>query len=291
MQTSDETTSHDHLKSGDLLNDLHHNGKLLVLPNIWDPLSASLLERLGYPAVATASASIAFSNGYPDGEKFPFPELLNVLQRIVRMVKIPVTADIETGYANNKRRLSENIKKLVATGIAGINIEDSSADGDSLLSINAQCEKISLIKKTALAMGTTLFINARTDIYLKAGHLPGEEKLAATAQRGNAYKDAGADGFYPIFLKTKEDIENIVKAVALPVNILLLPGIPDFVTLQKAGVARISLGPGFLNIAINAMKNTAARLLLYGGMDEVKQNPVTMDYLNSLISGKTPGTK
>ena len=278
--------NHTHSQQGNILKQLHHNGKLLVLPNIWDPLGASLLESIGYPAIATASASIALSNGYPDGEKIPFTDLLSILQRIVKQVKIPVTADIESGYAKNNRTLSENIKKLIDTGIAGINIEDGNHDDDSLTPVEVQCEKIGLIKNAAMAMGTPLFVNARTDVYLKAGHLSAGEKLDKTIERGKAYRDAGADGFYPIFLKPKDDIEAIVKAVALPVNILLLPGIPDFETLQKTGVARLSLGPGFLKIAINAMKNTAEKLLQYEGMDEVKENPVTSAYLNSLINNK-----
>jgi 2-methylisocitrate lyase-like PEP mutase family enzyme len=272
------------LQKGDRLKQLHHNDKLLVLPNIWDPLGALLLESMGYAAVATASASIAFSNGYPDGEKIPFADLLSILQRIVRQVEIPVTADIESGYAKDNHTLSENIKKLIDTGIAGINIEDSSHDDDSLNPVEVQCEKISLVRHTALAMGAPLFINARTDVYLKGSHLSAKEKLDDAIRRGKAYKDAGADGFYPIFLKTKDDMEAVVKAVALPVNILLLPGIPDFETLQKTGVARLSLGPGFLKIAVNAMKNTAEKLLQYDGMDEMKENPVTTAYVNSLIN-------
>lgn len=279
MSSSNNTS----LQKGDILKQLHHNGKLLVLPNIWDPLGASLLESMGYPAVATASASIAFSNGYPDEEKIPFADLLVILQRIVRQVKIPVTADIERGYAKNDYTLSENIKKLIDTGIAGINIEDGSHDDDSLTAVKLQCKKIGLIKNTALAMGTPFFINARTDVYLKGIFSSEKEKLDDVIRRGNAYKDAGADGFYPIFLKARDEMEAVVKAVALPVNILLLPGVPDFGTLQQTGVTRLSLGPGFLKIAINAMKNTAEKLLRHTGMDEVKENPVTTAYLNSLI--------
>lgn len=274
------------MQQGEALKQLHHTGRLLVLPNIWDPLGAALLESMGYPAIATASASIAFSNGYPDGEKIPFTDLLTILQRIVKRVNIPVTADIESGYAKNDHTLSENIKKLIDAGIAGINIEDGNHEDDSLAPVEMQCEKISLIRNTALAMGASLFINARTDVYLKAGHLPVAEKLDEAIRRGKAYKDAGADGFYPIFLKTTDDMEAVIKAVGLPVNILLLPGIPGFEALQKTGVARLSLGPGFLKIAINAIKNTAEKLLRYEGMDEVKENPVTTAYLNNLINNK-----
>jgi len=267
-----------------LFKSLHHNNKILVLPNIWNPLGSVLLESLGFAAVATASASIALSNGYADGENISFKELLAILKRITCSVKIPVTADVESGYASNIAMLEENIKQLIDAGISGINIEDSAHDDSKLISADAQCDKISCIKNTALKIGVPLFINARTDVYLKANNLSAEEKLAETIRRGKAYKDAGADGFYPIFLKEKESMKNIVKEVGLPVNILLLPGIPDFETLHAAGVARVSLGPGFLKIAINAMKDIAEKLLHYEGMPEVMDNPITSAYLNTLIS-------
>lgn len=271
-------------EKGNLLHMLHHNGKLLVLPNIWDPLGAALLESLGYAAVATASASIALSNGYQDGENIPFKELLEVLKKIVRSVQIPVTADIESGYAKNNAELKENIKMLLDVGIAGINFEDTNKDDKTIISIEAQCEKLSVIRNTASEMGVPLFINARTDVYLQANDLPDQEKLAETIRRGKAYKDAGADGFYPIFLKEETAMKSIVKEVGLPVNILILPGIPDFKELQDLGITRVSLGPGFLKIAINAMKNTAEKLLHNEGMQEVTDNPVTSAYLNTLVS-------
>ena len=266
------------------LNQLHHNGELLVLPNIWDPLGAILLESLGYKAVATASASIASGNGYQDGEKIPFDDLLFILKRIVNCIKIPVTADVESGYAKNNTILKENIKKLIDTGVAGINFEDSHHDEEGLVPLNEQAEKIGLIRKTASEMGSSLFINARTDVYIKAAHLSNGEKLSETIQRGKAYKDAGADCLYPIFLKEKDSMETIIKEVSLPVNILLVPGIPDFTTLKKIGLARLSLGPGFLKIAINSMKNVAEKLLHFDGMDDVTGNPITSDYLKNLIS-------
>lgn len=271
-------------EKGILLNALHHNGKILVLPNIWDPLGAALLESLGYSAVATASASIAFSNGYADGENISFKDLLEILKKIVRSVKIPVTADIESGYATNMSMLSKNMKRLIDAGISGINIEDSDHSDNNITSVITQCKKISSIRNTASKMGVPLFINARTDIYLRAHNLSAEEKLAETIRRGNAYKDAGADGFYPIFLKEKESMKSIVKEVGLPVNILLLPGIPDFEILKTIGIARVSLGPGFLKTAINAMKNIAEKLLRYEAMQEVSDNPITTAYLNTLVS-------
>ncbi|HXR83841.1 MAG TPA: isocitrate lyase/phosphoenolpyruvate mutase family protein [Hanamia sp.] len=270
---------------------LHHNGEPLVLPNIWNTLGARLLEELGYKAIATASASIAFSNGYDDGQKIPFDELLFLLKKIVKNVKIPVSADIESGYAKSSIELRENIKKLIDTGISGINFEDSLHDESKLFSKEEQSEKINLIKKTASENRSNLFINARTDVFIKENKASKEEKLTEAIERGKAYKNAGADSFYPIFLKEKEGIETIVKEVSLPVNILMVSGIPDFSTLKEIGVSRISLGPGFLKYAINSMKNIAEKLLKYQGMEEIISNPVTSDYLKNLSKNKDDGEK
>ena len=265
---------------------LHHNGKLLILPNVWDVSGASMLENIGYPAVATSSSAIAASNGYNDGQKLPFNDLLHILRRIVSSVNVPVTADVESAYADNNTTLAENIKKLADTGISGINFEDSHHDEQKLIPLDEQCEKISLIKKVSLENGTPLFINARTDSYIKSNQLSKEEKLSETIKRGKAYKEAGADCLYPIFLKDKKDIETIIKEVGLPVNILLDAGIPDFNELKKIGVARLSLGGNFIKFAINAIKTVAEKLLNYEGMEEITTNPVTTDYLNKLISKK-----
>ncbi|MEO9022306.1 MAG: isocitrate lyase/phosphoenolpyruvate mutase family protein [Ginsengibacter sp.] len=269
-------------EKGKALFDLHHNGKLLVLPNVWDSLSASIIEKSGYPAVATSSSATALSNGYPDGEKLPFTQLLSVLRNITERVEVPVTADVESAYANNNTTLVENIKRLISTGIAGINFEDSYPGKESLISAYEQCERISLIKKTSSEMGMPLFINARIDLYIKGGSLSQEEKLSQTIERGKAYKEAGADCLFPIFLKDKEDIQTIIKEVKLPVNILLVQDIPDFNGLREAGVARLSLGGNFIKIAINALKNTAEKLLRLDEADDITHTPISSDYTKSL---------
>ncbi|MGN6533260.1 MAG: isocitrate lyase/PEP mutase family protein [Ginsengibacter sp.] len=279
-------TQNSHSSMEEQFHRLHHHNGLLVLPNIWNPLGARLLEETGYKAVATASASVAYANGFQDGEKIPFEELIFILKRIVKSVNIPVTADVESGYATNNSVLKENIKKLVDIGIAGINFEDSHHDEQKLFSKNEQSEKINLIKTTASQKGSNLFVNARTDVFIKQNHLSKEQKLTEAIERGNAYKDAGADGFYPIVLKEKESIKTVIEEVSLPVNILMLPGIPDFATLKQIGLARISLGPGFLKFSVNSMKNIAEKLLRFEGLEEITSNPVTSDYLKNLISKK-----
>lgn len=264
---------------------LHHSGKLLVLPNIWDPLGASLLESLQYPAVATASASMAYTNGYNDGENLPFNDFLKFLTRIVNSVDIPVTADIESGYATNDKQLEENIKRLNDTGIVGVNIEDSNKKTNALIPIEMQCNRIGIIKDVSAAMGISLFINARADVYIHGdGFKTAESKLEETLKRGLAYKNAGADCFYPIVMREENDIKKTVEELQMPVNILTIPGIPELRTLHELGVARVSLGPSFLKIALRAMKDLAIKLKNLEGLSEITGNQITNDYLKSLVN-------
>jgi 2-methylisocitrate lyase-like PEP mutase family enzyme len=266
---------------------LHHAEKLLVLPNIWDPLGAILLESLGYPAVATASASVAFANGYDDGENIPFNDFTALLRRITDCVDIPVSADIESGYAADEIRLKKNIRELIETGIVGINIEDSDKRTNSLLSTEAQCQRLSLIKEVSRELEVPLFINARTDVYVRGKNfVTPESKIEETLRRGAAYKAAGADCFFPIALKETEDIKEIVKQLQMPVNISLMPGGNDLNTLQEIGVARVSLGPSMLKIAIKATQNLALGLQKYEGLKEITENEITTPYLKDLVNKK-----
>ena len=265
--------------------ELHYSGKMLVLPNIWDPLGALLLENLGYPAIATASAAIAYSNGYNDREKIPFNDLLTLLKKITTSVNLPVTADIESGYAENDNQLQENINLLLNAGIVGINIEDTDHKTGSFQSVESQCNKISLIRKTSDEMGIPLFINARTDVYLhEKNFATAEAKFDEIIERGLAYKEAGADGFFPITLKQEEDIKQLIARVKLPLNIITMPGIPDLKTLSELGVARVSLGPSLLKIAIKAMKALATQLKDFEGLSSITGNEITSDYLKSLVN-------
>lgn len=270
-----------------LLHELHHNGKMLVLPNIWDPLGAALLESLEYPAIATASASIAFTNGYIDGENMPFNEVVIQLNKIVKSVNIPVTADIENGYASSDTKFRKNIEMIINSGVVGINIEDTNKHSGALFPIEIQCQRIGMIRNISEAMGTALFINARTDVYIKGNDfITDEEKFEETLKRGKAYMDAGADCIYPIVMKQKKDIQNLISALQCPVNILALPGVSDLKSLNEIGVARVSLGPGFLKIALQAMKKLALKLKSHEGMDEIIGNEITSDSIVNLITKK-----
>ena len=265
--------------------DLHHSGKLLILPNVWDCLGANLLESLDYPAIATASASVAFTNGYDDGQKIPFGSVLAILKKIATSVNIPVSADIESGFAENDLKLKENIKQLIATGIVGINIEDTDKETNAIVAIEVQCEKIKLIKKLSEERGVSLFINARADVYLRGKDFDtAESKFEEALKRGRAYKSAGADCFYPIAMTRQEDIKRMVEQLQMPVNVITIPGIPELTVLNEIGVARVSLGPSFLKIALKAMKNLAVKLQNFEGLAEITGNDVTSAYVKDLVN-------
>jgi 2-methylisocitrate lyase-like PEP mutase family enzyme len=265
--------------------DLHHSGRLLILPNIWDCLGANLLESLNYPAIATASASVAFTNGYDDGQRISFDSVLAILKKITNSVSIPVSADIESGFATNDQELKENMKRLLATGIVGINIEDTDKDTNSIVPIEAQCEKIKIIKKVSEETGISLFVNARADVYLRPKDFDTpESKFDEALKRGRAYKAAGADCFYPIAMTRHEDVKRMIEQLQIPVNVITIPGIPELNVLNEMGVARVSLGPSFLKIAIKAMKNLAVKLQNLEGLSDITGNEITSAYVKDLVN-------
>jgi 2-methylisocitrate lyase-like PEP mutase family enzyme len=264
---------------------LHHATKLFVLPNIWDVLGAALLEDIGYPAIATASASIAYTNGFQDGEQIPFSQLLSIVKQIVKGVSLPVSVDFESGYARSENRLQKNVTKLIEAGAIGMNIEDTNKYTGKLYSPGVQAGRITAIRDVAEKMNIPLFINARTDIFIEGKYEGDEEdKLKQTILRGKAYKQAGADGFYPILIKDIEIIQMIKAELQMPLNILLVPGLPPLKELEKLGIARVSLGPGFLCTAVHAMKEHAMDLKNLNSFGKLSDNLVTSDYLKKLTS-------
>lgn len=266
-------------------HELHTEGNFLLMPNIWDVLGAKLLENLDHPAIATASASIAFTNGYPDGECIPFNDTVPILTRIANSVNIPVTADIESGYSEDTTEFKNNIKLLIKTGIVGINIEDTKHTTKSIFTIENQYKRIKLIRAIADDLELPLFINARTDVLLYDEMFPTDElKHKELLQRGIAYKEAGANGFFPIALRDKDVIQKLVSQLKLPINLLAIAGIPDFKTLKEIGVTRVSLGPAFLKIAIKAMKTLSTELKYLDGLSTITENEITTDYLKTLIN-------
>ena len=222
---------------------LHNNGALLILPNMWNPIGARVLERKAYPAVATASAAIAESLGYQDGENLKFETMLDVIGRIARSVEVPVTADIESGYGDTIDELRISIRRVIEEGVAGINIEDSLEEGGALREVEEQCDRIRAVREIANEVGIHLVINARTDGYLSNTLPSKEERLNESIRRADAYSGAGADCIYVIGPGDKDTLVELRKRIASPINTLATPGSASLATLQEIGINRVSFGP------------------------------------------------
>jgi 2-methylisocitrate lyase-like PEP mutase family enzyme len=210
------------------LRALHVPGDPLILPNAWDAHTARLVERAGFPAVATTSSGVADALGYADGEQTPVDEMLAAVARIARVVAVPVTADMEAGYGLEPGELAQ---RVAATGAVGLNLEDTDhANHPALVPAAAQAARIEGVKAAA-----DLVVNARVDVHLRGG------STAEALERARRYHDAGADCVYPIGIADEATIGAFVE-LGVAVNILLRPGAPSIERLAELGVARVSLG-------------------------------------------------
>jgi 2-methylisocitrate lyase-like PEP mutase family enzyme len=258
--------------------ELHHDPKLLVLPNVWDPLGARLLEGLGFPAVATASAAVAFSLGYDDGQKITFEAMLDTISRICTSVDVPVTADVESGYAQDLDDMADNIRRVIRAGAVGINLEDSMDDGGFLFPADVQCERLRAARAAADLEDIPLVINARIDVFFK-GTDDGRrnEQVDDTIARAKAYLDAGADCVYPILVGDLETLGLIHDAVRAPINVYASPSTASMRDLENAGISRLSVGPWMLKAALTRMKEVAEVLKEYGSYDVLTDGTMTTD--------------
>lgn len=225
------------------LLDLHKNGKLLILPNVWNPIGARMLESKGFSAVATASAAIAESLGYGDGEQIKLETMLEMVTRIVRSVNLPVSADFEAGYSDSIAGLQENISSLIDTGAVGINFEDGLDDSSRLRPIREQVERIQAVREAAERRGVHLVINARADSFFADGFSSEEERIEDVITRSNAYIQAGADSTYPIGRGDKATLMLLHKRINAPINVLATAKTASLKELQELGIDRVSFGP------------------------------------------------
>jgi 2-methylisocitrate lyase-like PEP mutase family enzyme len=239
---------------------LHKQGKLLVLPNIWNPIGARILEAKGFKAAATASAAISSSLGYRDGEKIKLSTHLDIVERIVKSVDIPVTADIESGYASNIKSLRDSISKVIDTGVAGINIEDSMDKEGLLRSIEGQCERIATVREVSEESNMHLVINARIDCFLSNASNTKKEIIDEAVKRADAYINAGADCTYPIGVLDLETITALRKKINSPINILGSHRTIPLKTMQDIGVNRVTFGPFLFRSALKKFVNIIEEL-------------------------------
>jgi len=255
------------------LRQMHRGTKPLLLPNVWDVASARIIEEAGFRAVATTSAGIAFSLGYPDGQRISREEMLARIGRIARAVKVPVTADVEAGYGNRPEDAAQTALGVIEAGAVGMNLEDGTGESPSpLVDLSLQLEKIRAVREAALNAGVLLVLNARTDVYLdQVG--PAETRYFETVSRVRAYRDAGADCVFVPGLHDSEVIAQLVRDVQCPVNILAGPGSPSIPELEKIGVARVSLGSGPMRATLGLMRRLVDELKTAGTYSAMEGAP------------------
>jgi 2-methylisocitrate lyase-like PEP mutase family enzyme len=233
---------------------LHVPGDPVVLYNIWDVGSALAVVRAGAKALATGSHPVADANGWPDGQQVPIDFALANAKRIVDAVELPVTIDFESAYSDDPEIGAGNVAELKATGAVGCNFEDQVIGGEGLHPLDLQVRRIAAIRG---AVGDQFFINARTDLFLKTEQYD-DALVDQVVERGKAFADAGASGFFVPRLADPRQIERVVREVPLPLNVIAFPGAPDKAVWASAGVARISHGP-FPHRALMKQLEDAAR--------------------------------
>jgi 2-methylisocitrate lyase-like PEP mutase family enzyme len=266
------------------LRKLHHGPKILALPNAWDVVSARILEELEYPAIATSSAAMAFSLGYPDGQRISRAEMLEAVERITRAVHLPVSADLESGYGKTPEEIAEFTRAMVAAGAVGLNFEDVTGDDESThVELELQLKKIRAIRETSSTLGVPVVINARTDIYLMPIG-PAGTRFERTVERLRAYREAGADCLFVPGLCDRETIEKLVKAIDAPLNILASQGCPSLAELEKLGVARVSAGSSAMRAAMGAFQRVAKDWLARGSYDSLLKVTIPYAELNRMMA-------
>ncbi|MGI8704547.1 MAG: isocitrate lyase/PEP mutase family protein [Sphingomicrobium sp.] len=218
---------------------LHVPGDPLILYNVWDAGSAQAVERAGAKAIATGSHPVADANGWPDGQGVPIEFVLENAKRVVGAVELPVTIDFESAYAVEPEEAAANVAQLKASGAVGCNFEDQVIGGEGLHPLDRQCRRIRAIRD---AVGPEFFINARTDLYLKIDSHD-ETLVNEVIERGKAFAEAGASGFFVPRLSNPGQAERVVREVPLPLNLIAFPGAPPNRDWAAAGAARISYGP------------------------------------------------
>jgi 2-methylisocitrate lyase-like PEP mutase family enzyme len=250
------------INKANILKNLHIKGDPLILFNIWDAGSAQAIQSVGSKVIATGSWSVAASHGCEDGEKVPFDLVLANLKRIIASVDLPVTIDLEGGYGQSPTEVQENVTKVIEAGAVGINFEDQIVGGKELYSIEDQCKRIKAVREAAEHTSIPIFINARTDIFLKvdpANH--NNEHLEEVILRASAYAESGASGFFAPGLRDAKYIERLCELSPIPVNIMVLPDTPSSKQLAELGVARISYGPGPYAQVLDTIKEAGRKAL------------------------------
>ena len=241
----------------DTLRRLHTAGPLLILPNAWDAASARIFVEAGFAALATTSAGIAFSLGYPDGERIGRAEMLAAVTRVASRVAVPVTADMEAGYGAAPEAVTETVRGVIAAGAAGMNLEDRREDGSgALLAFELAIARVRAAREAATAAGVPIVLNARTDAFEADGLSP-KQRFAEAVRRGNAFREAGADCVFVPFVGDSGTIAQLVREIAAPLNVLGGPNSPTLRELEALGVRRVTFGSAPMRATLGLVRRMA----------------------------------
>ena len=265
---------------------LHDRRKVLVLPNAWDVPSARVFEDEGFPAVATSSAAMLVSLGYPDGESIPVREFIPAVRRIAGVLSIPLSVDVVGGFGNTPEGVVKTVRAVVEAGAVGINIEDFVHETKQLLPLERQMARLRAVVGLRESIGVSFVINARTDA-LRFGQGGAEAKFEEAVRRAKAFRDSGADCVYPMGLAEKDSIKKFVGAVDFPVNVMVRQGLPSVSELQRLGVARVSFGPSASYAAMGLLKRASREVLDEGTYATLLEGAITFDELNALATPRT----
>lgn len=262
---------------------LHHGDRVLLLPNVWDAVSAALFADAGARAIATTSAGLAWSRGYADGNALPRASLLSAVSAVCAVAgNKPVTVDIEGGYSDSADDVADLVTQLCGLGIAGINLEDGTGAPEVLVA------KIAAVKRRVRQAGLDVFVNARTDVFLRE-LTSSSESVRETVARAKRYASAGADGIFVPDLTQRDAIRSVAESVDLPLNLLAAPSLAPASELFELGVRRISAGSSLAKLALGTARD-AAEAFIRDGRCEALFSPRSVDYgkTNALLRGGAP---
>jgi 2-methylisocitrate lyase-like PEP mutase family enzyme len=268
---------------------LHHGKRILILPNGWDVPSARVFEDAGFPAVATSSAGMLVSLGYPDGEVIDKDEFVSAVRRIARVLSVPLSADIVAGFGKTTKEVLVTVKAILKAGAVGVNIEDFAHATKKLYPVERQVENVKAIGKLGETVGVPVVINARTDA-LRFAEGDEEARFKEAVRRATAYRDAGADCVYPMGLIDAASIARFVKALDFPINVMVRKGLPPISELQRLGVARVSFGPSPSYATMGLLKRAAKEVVEKGTYENLVEGAITFDELNALAVPRADGS-
>ncbi|MFE1293660.1 isocitrate lyase/PEP mutase family protein [Streptomyces sp. NPDC058731] len=266
---------------------LHVPGRPLVLPNAWDTTSARIVEDAGAAAVATTSAGLAWALGAADGDRLDRDRALDAVAQITGAVRVPVTADVESGYAADAAGVGDTIRRVIAAGAVGVNIEDAlyGSGEDALRPVAEQAERLAAAREAADAVGVPLFVNARIDTFLR-----GAGGVDLTLERAAAFLAAGADGIFVPGVVDPVAVKALAEGIDAPLNVMAGPGAPSVAELAALGVARVSIGSGIAQAA-HAVVRRAAQELLGEGTYGALAGGLDYGELNALLGARAAGTE